>query len=213
MNRARENMIASLTDGLEPVRSFRMRDGVLAVGVAGIVTLVGIALIEGLWNGVWNGEAKPFFWVTNGLLLLLGLVSSGAAVGLASPSVGNRHDAPKWAAAMTGVLPIAAIISLIPHEDPIGTVMDPASTHCLAFALGASLLTGVVLTIWLRRGAPVSLNAAGWMAGLAAGALGSVTYGMSCPLNSVTHLGIWHILPVAIAAIVGRFAIPPLVRW
>jgi len=213
MTRAREGMIASLTEDLAPVRSFRLRDGLVVAGIAALLSLAGVAWIKGLWMGAYQGDATPFFWITNGLLLLLGCASTLAVVKMASPHVGNSHETPKWATAMVGVLPLAAFISLIPRQDPIGAITDPASSHCMVDSLTASLLVAAALVLWLRRGAPVSLNAAGWHTGLAAGALGTVIYGLSCSLDTMVHLGVWHILPIVIAAVVGRLIVPRLIKW
>lgn len=213
MNKNRDNLIADLTEELAPVRTFKSRDGMALVALAAAVTLAGVMLIEGLWVGAFQGEAAPFFWVTNGLLLLLGLASTGAVIAMASPGVGNRHDAPKWSFAMLGVLPLAAFISVLSHGSETAALNDPFALHCFTASLLSATVTGGALTMWLRRGAPVSHEAAGWFTGIAAGAIGTLIYGMSCPVDSVTHMGIWHVVPVAIAAIAGRLAVPKLIAW
>ena len=210
----RDNLIAGLTEDLAPVRQFNARDGAILVGLAVLATVIGVELVEGLWRGILTGEAAPFFWVTNGLLLVLGLASSGAVIAMGSPSVGSRHDAPKWASAMLAVLPITAALSVMPHANGgLGLLADPFWYHCSSSSLVASLATGVALILWLRRGAPVSLATAGWFTGVGAGALGSLAYGLSCGIDTVTHLGIWHVFPVVISAIVGRIVVPILVKW
>ncbi|WP_394729807.1 NrsF family protein [Altererythrobacter sp. GH1-8] len=214
MNRSRQEMIASLTEELAPVRAFNPRDGALMVALAGALSVIGVIVFEGFWHGILAGEAAPFFWVTSGLLLVLGLAATSAVIMMASPRVGNRHDAPKWASATLAVLPIAAVISIIPHAHEEHLEINSLfAVHCIQSSLVASLATGAALTLWLRRGAPVSLNLAGWFTGLAAGALGTAAYGLSCPVDTVTHLGISHVVPVVVMAILGRLAVPPLVRW
>jgi len=213
MTRDRNEIIARLTEDLEPVRAFRTGDGLLLLAGAAIVTVVGVALIEGIWMGMVEGKAAPFYWITNGLLLLLGLASASAAIAAASPRVGASHEAPKWAAAMVGVLPVAALITLLSSGTVLGGMQDPAAIHCVSASLAAALVSGSVLTVWLRRGAPVSPNTAGWLAGLAAGAIGTVAYGLSCPVDTIAHLGIWHVAPVAVAALAGRLVIPRLIVW
>jgi hypothetical protein len=213
MNKNRDDLIAGLTEELAPVRSFSERDGMTLVVVAAVATFLGVLAIEGLWIGAFQGEAAPFFWVTNGLLLLLGLASAGAVIAMASPGVGNRHDAPKWSFAMLGVLPLAALSSVVSHDAGIGALNDDAALHCLSASLIAAAAIGGALTMWLRRGAPVSQQAAGWFTGIAAGAIGTLLYGFSCPVDSVTHLGIWHVVPVAVAAIAGRLILPKLIAW
>ncbi len=213
MTRQRDNLIAGLTEELAPVRSFRFADGAVLVTLAVLATVLAVSFLQGLWSGIVTGEAGPFFWITNGLLLLLGLASASAVITMASPHVGARHDSPNWAAAMVAILPAAAIISLLPKGLGASSLMDPVAIHCLVSSLIASTVTAGTLLLWLRRGAPVSLEKAGWFTGLAAGALGAVAYGLSCPVTTATHLGIWHVVPVAISAAVGRLAIPRLVNW
>lgn len=213
MNGNREKLIAGLTEDLAPVRSFHARDGILWVSLALVATIAAIAAFEGIWMGAFAGEAAPFFWMTNGLLLILGLAACGAVIAMASPGVGNRRDAPKWSAAMLAVLPTTAAIGIASSGRGASAMFDHSTVHCLTSSLAASLFTGVALVLWLRRGAPVSTNAAGWFTGVAAGAVGTLVYGFSCTMDTVTHLGIWHSVPVAIAAIAGRFVVPRLIRW
>lgn len=213
MNTNRDAMIAAMTEELAPVRPFNPMHGALLVGLAAFATVLAVEFVEGLWRGILAGEAAPFFWVTNGLLLVLGVASTAAVIAMSSPRVGGRNEAPKWASAMAGVLPVAALVSVLPHADEGASLVDPYALHCATSAMASSLLVGAALVIWLRRGAPVSPALAGWYTGLAAGALGAVAYGLSCPLDTVTHLGIWHIAPVAAAAIGGRIVVPHLIRW
>lgn len=213
MNTNRDAMIAAMTEELAPVQPFNPARGALLVGFAVLVTVLAVEFVDGLWRGILAGEAAPFFWVANGLLLVLGIASTAAVIAMSSPRVGGRNESPKWASAMIGVLPVAALVSVLPHADEGASLVDPYAYHCVTSALLSSLLVGSALVVWLRMGAPVSRTLAGWYTGLAAGALGAVAYGLSCPLDTVTHLGIWHVVPVAAAAIAGRLIVPHLIRW
>lgn len=213
MNTNRDAMIAAMTEELAPVQPFNPARGALLVGFAVLVTVLAVEFVDGLWRGILAGEAAPFFWVANGLLLVLGIASTAAVIAMSSPRVGGRNESPKWASAMIGVLPVAALVSVLPHADKGASLVDPYASHCVTSALLSSLLVGSALVVWLRMGAPVSRTLAGWYTGLAAGALGAVAYGLSCPLDTVTHLGIWHVVPVAAAAIAGRLIVPHLIRW
>ncbi len=207
-------MIASLSKDLTPVRPFSALSGAMLVAAATALAVLAVAFVEGLWAGLWQGEAAPFYWVTTGLLLILGLASATAVIAMASPAVGSRHDAPKWASAMLAVLPLAAMVSLFAHDHGFAAAAtDMYGVHCFTASLVASSLTGAALILWLRRGAPVTLNLAGWFTGLAAGALGTVAYGLSCSIDTIAHLGIWHVAPVVVAAIIGRLIVPALVKW
>jgi hypothetical protein len=59
----------------------------------------------------------------------------------------------------------------------------------------------------------VAITRQAWLTGLAAGSLGSLAFGMTCPLDGIAHLGIWHIAPVPLAALAARLIVPPLIRW
>lgn len=213
MKKTRQATIDALTGELEPARPLRRRMGLLLLAAAGVATLAAVAGSEGIRWSVFRGEASPFFWATSGLLAVLGAAAASAVIDMARPGVGNRYGAPRWAAAMVGVLPAVALVSLLSHEHGMATLMTADALHCVTSGLQASLITAGALILWQRRGAPVSLGTAGWYTGTAAGALGMVAYGFSCGVESLVHLGIWHVVPVAIAAVVGRILVPVLVRW
>jgi hypothetical protein len=213
MERSTNSLIQQMADDLEPVRPLLMRDGILLVVAAVALTLLGVALLPGLWRGLWMGDASMFFVVTNGLLLVLGCAAASSVLQMANPRVGNQHDGPRWASLMVAVLPVAAIVSLLGHEHPMEPLTDTYGFKCFGAAMLASLLTAVTLVLWLRRGAPVAPATAGMHLGIAATALGSAAYGLACPLDGAVHLGIWHVAPVMLGALIGRFALPPLLRW
>lgn len=213
MNRAPNPLIDALAEELVPVKPMTMRGGMAAVAVAVAVTLVLVELFHGMWQDAFAGAATPFFWVTNGLLAVLGLASATSVVRIAGPRVGNRHEAPQWALAAVVVLPLAAIAALLLGHSDESPLADRYGLECAQLSLAFSLVIAGTLVLWLRRGAPVSLAVAGFHTGLAAGALGAAAYGLSCPLTGETHLGIWHVVPVFAMALAGRFAVPHLVRW
>jgi hypothetical protein len=197
-------LIEQLAADLEPVRYLRFRDGVLWVGLSLLATVVAIAFIDGLWHGILHGEASPFFMITNGLLLVLGCASATSVLRMAAPRVGNLHDAPLWAMAMVAVLPFSAVLVLLSEGAAMTLLEDPHGLNCLSAALVSSVLCAATLIFWLRRGAPVSPTRAGLHLGVAATALGSASYGLACPLDSMSHLALWHVAPVVIGGLAGR---------
>ena len=95
MNRVPNPLIASLAEDLAPVAPLKRRNGWLLALAALAVTVLAVWLYVGLWQTGLAGNAAPIFFVTNGLLLLLGLAAAAAVLSLASPAVGNRPDAPR----------------------------------------------------------------------------------------------------------------------
>ncbi len=208
---SRADLIAALAENCSPVRRVRGREGAAVIVAATAAAATGASAMFGFWSGMFAGEASPFFWVTNGLLLLMGAASTAALVAGALPQVGPRPNAPVWVFALLGVLPLAAAIQLVrgPHEH----LADPDALHCLSSALAAGLVVAIAAVLFLRRAAPVALARQAWLTGLASGALGALAFGLTCPLDGIVHLGLWHVLPVPIAAIAARVIVPPLIRW
>ncbi|MHA6332774.1 NrsF family protein [Qipengyuania sp. CAU 1752] len=213
MNRSHAPLIADLVETLEPVRAMKARDGLLLAAHATAATVLAVWSAAGFREGITAGAASPFFFITNGLLLVLGMVATAVAVALAGPSIGRRTDAATWAIAMVGILPLTAVASVLPFGGGVSSLVDPHSFYCLGSAVAASLISFAVLAAWLRRGAPVSTASAGLFAGVAAGAIGSFAYGLSCRIDTLTHLGVWHVLPVLVAGLAGLILLPRIIRW
>lgn len=216
MNSVNRKLIDQLSEDLTPVRTMKFYDGLLMAVTSLLASVLLVALVNGLWQAGLTGQASPYFYITNALLLAVGFAGATSVITMASPRVGNRHDGPRWAMAMLGAMPIAALITLLAQGggDHAHTVPgDPHALKCALSGMVAGTLTASVLFAWLRRGAPVSPNAAGLHLGVASGALGSVAYGLSCPIDGVMHLGFWHIAPVVIFGLAGRFIAPRFLRW
>ena len=81
MYKSTQTLIQEMAEDLQPVRALRLRSGLLLLLAAVGLTVLGIALLSGLWAGVWQGEASALFLTTNGLLLILG----GGAMAVGGP--------------------------------------------------------------------------------------------------------------------------------
>lgn len=210
---SRNDLIAELTAELRPVRPMKPLSGLLLVAFGALITAAAVVALTGLAPDFAKGEVSPNFAVANGLLLMLGLSAAAATVAMGSPRVGARYDGPRWAAAMAAIFPLAGLVLLWQGADQTALLDAEHGWRCAAYGSAAGGLVAATLLAWLRRGAPVSLTRAGIWLGVAAGALGSAIYGLSCPFDSVHHLGIWHFLPVAVCAGLGAVFVPRLVRW
>ena len=214
MTTSTDRLIESLTGQLAPVRALRMRDG-LALTFAVLALTVAVVLVWlGLRQELKAGDASALFVIANGLLLLLGLAAAATVVRMGSPQVGNRHEGWKWALAMAGLLPLAALVRLASHWQELPQIVTGRQgPDCLLHALLLSTFTATALILWLRKGAPASPAVAGLLTGIAASALGTFAYGLACPVETIYHLGVWHSLPVVIGAVVGRFGIARVIGW
>lgn len=211
MNNRSEFHIQQLVEDLQPRAPMKRWNGWALVLAALAATIAVVALGFGLARA---GVSAPIYVLANGLMLVLGTAASLAVISMAMPRVGRRHDAPKWAMASVGLVPLAAIGAAL--SDGAGAAVVGANDHDLACLVLGSLfatITAGVLLYWLRRGAPVSPNRAGLYLGLASGAMGTFAYGLSCPVLSVGHVGIWHVLPILLWAVLGRLTVPIVIRW
>lgn len=213
MNRRTNPLIAQLADELVPVRPLQMAHGFVLLALAAALTVLAVALWQGLWSGPVHGQAGTMFFVANGLIALVGIASARAVVHMAAPRVGARQDGSRWLLAALAILPLTGL--LFAALEGVGAPLDHLiyGLHCFLAGTVSGAGVAAVLVLWLRRGAPVAPNAAGFYTGIAAGALGSFAYGLSCPLDSIVHLGFWHVAPIAVSAALGRLAIPALIRW
>lgn len=214
MSRDPHQLIATLVDDLRPVRAMRARDGVALAAAAGAITVVLTIILLGLRRDVAAGNFQPLFLFANGLLLAVGLGSAVAAVRMGMPRVGQTSQGWKWTLAMAGLLPAAALIMLASGTEPMPAAW--LTTHelkCVAMGLALGLLTAVVLVWWLMRGAPTSAERAGLLVGLASGSVGILAFGFHCSIDSFYHVGVWHMVPVALGGLLGRMVVPPLLRW
>lgn len=213
MTRPPKPLIAQLAGELEPVRPLRMRHGLALVALATALTVAAVALWQGLWSGPAEGQAAAIFFIANGLIALVGLASARTVVRMATPRVGVRQDGSRWLMAALAILPVTALPLEALEGSLLGHDHAAEGLHCFIAGTASGIAVAAALVIWLRRGAPVAPNAAGFYTGVASGALGSFAYGLSCPFDTIGHLGIWHVAPVAASAALGRLIVPPLVRW
>lgn len=214
MSRDTSTLIAQLVDGLEPVRPLRFSSG-LGFALAGLgMTVTTVALLFGIRPDVMAGRFDPVFLLATGLFLLLGLASAVTVVVMSQPRVGSDHGGWVWAAAMTALLPLAAaIIGLGQGASTFSASFVEHGLDCLLLGGALAASTFGILVWWLRRGAPTSPERAGLLTGIAAGSFGIFAFSLHCVHNDIVHIGLWHSGVVAISALVGRFAVPPLVRW
>lgn len=78
-------------------------------------------------------------------------------------------------------------------------------------ALSLPALAG---TLWAVRGlAPTRPRAAGFAAGLLAGAVGAFGYAFSCVETTVTFVALWYTLGIGLTAALGALVGPRVLRW
>lgn len=214
MPRNSDALIAELVDGLEPVKPLRFGEG-LALALGGAAVSAGVLVgLFGLRDEWLAGHLDPMQLVSTGLFLGLALAATVTAVVMGRPQIGSDHSGWRWAAAMAALLPVAGtIVALGRGTQPLSPEAMRHGAECLAGGAVTSLLVFTILVLWLRRGAPTSPERAGLVAGLAAGAFGVFAVSLHCPDNDIVHIGLWHSGVLVVTALLGRLAVPRLIRW
>lgn len=208
------DLIAGLVQDLQPVRRMRRRNGVTAASAAVITAMACVLLVLGARPDLSAGTPNPLFLLTSGLFAVLAMASTWAVLEMARPYVGNHRDGWIWAATMAALLPASALLTFVigwMHAET--TRLDSDGLNCLSIGIGLGVLMAIALTLWLRRGAPVSPDRAGLLTGIAAGSTGIFAVALACPHDDIAHIGVWHGGAVVISAVIGRLVIPRLIKW
>ncbi|AMO70657.1 NrsF family protein [Sphingorhabdus sp. M41] len=207
-------MIDRLVEDLTPVKPLKNRNGLaFTLAIATILTVL-VAMIAGVRGDILMGMPHPMFFLRGGALLLLGLTSSYAVIAMSQPAVGSSFKGWIWALAAALLFPVtAAVMAMMTMPDNMTILVPRYGLECLAVSMLGGLCIAAAQVLWLRRGAPVALERAGWLVGMSSGALGAAAYSLHCPFNSIFYIGLWYSLAVALCAIVGRLLVPPLIRW
>ena len=214
MPRNSDALIAELVGDLEPVKPLRFGAGMAATLAAATLSSAVVIALFGLRPDWLEGRVNPMHLLATGLYLGLALAATVTVVVMSRPQVGSDYSGWRWAAAMTGLLPVAGLIVGISRgRDMLAAETMRHGGECLVLGGGASLLVFAMLVLWLRRGAPTAPDRAGLVAGVAAGAFGIFAFSLHCPDNDIVHIGIWHSTVVLAMAGLGRITVPRLIRW
>lgn len=213
MSNLSNSLIDGLVDELEPVKTIKPTTGLLIAGGLTLTAMLAVATALGIRNDLAMGMADEMFFLRSGILLMLGLATAFAAVNLARPGVGNLNRGWIWALATASLFPITAVIMSLINTPPVEALRPAQGMLCLAVSMISALGIGSGLTMWLRQGAPTSPERAGWLVGIASGALGAAAYNIYCPFNDIYYIGLWFTLPVLASAVIGRLVVPKLIRW
>ncbi|WP_309603106.1 DUF1109 domain-containing protein [Sphingomonas sp.] len=206
--------IAALVDDLRPARAMKVRTGLALTGMVAVAVILSTILLLGLRPDVAAGRFQPLFLFANGLFLIVALGTALAAIRMGLPRVGQSSQGWKSVVTALGLLPVAALIMLVSRTELMPAVLVTShELKCVAMGLALGLVNAAVLVWWLRRGAPTSPERAGLLVGLSSGAVGIFAFAFHCPFDSFYHVGLWHMVPLVLGAMLGRLVVPPLVRW
>lgn len=206
--------IDDLVADLKPVRPLAPREGIAMVSAAACASSLLVAVLFGLRPDIVALRPDEMVVLRSGVLLLLGFAALFSVTRSARPSIGQRNDGWRWALAAAALFPVAsALLAMRGGGFPEQVLTEKTVVWCLVISLSSASLIGGVLVRWLRRGAVLNLERAGWLVGLSAGALGTFAYNLHCPSTTVHFIGVWYSLAVLASAVAGRLVVPRHIRW
>jgi hypothetical protein len=152
--------------------------------------------------------------------LKLAFTTGVAAAGLVLVRRLARPDGEAGTLWLAAVLPFA-IMAVIGAETLIAA--EARNRAHLFFGGSAMLCPFLVVAhgvpvfaalVWALRGlAPVSLRAAGFAAGLAAGGAGASAYALHCDESSAAFMAVWYALGMLMTGVLGALIGPRVLRW
>lgn len=207
--------IDDLVNDMAPVRPRRpSRLAAMIVLPALLLSLAFMGLAIGLRPDFTAALGTAIFWIK---LCSMAAIAAAGWIALASVA---RPDGTARGGLMIG-LGFAALLVVVGGINLV--LADPAARtevlmgHSVEFCLPRVTLIALPVfaasLLLLRRMAPAHLRAAGFAAGLFAGAAGAAVYSLTCAEESLTFLAIWYQLPMLALAALGALLGPRLLRW
>ncbi|PSS58083.1 DUF1109 domain-containing protein [Pseudomonas sp. BBP2017] len=210
-----DDLISLLATGIEPIdrRQFARR-----LSLAMLVAVVGACLLTVVVFGVradivavattplfWAKLALPATLLVAALLVFIRLARPGLDVGvrwggIAMPVLGV------WAATLL-------VLSGVPEDQQLGLIFGRTWRTCPFNIVLLSIPGFFALLRVMRELAPTRLRLAGGVAGLLASSTATLAYCLHCPEMEVPFWGVWYVLGMAIATLIGVLLGPRWLRW
>jgi hypothetical protein len=208
-------IIEKLLDDFTPRQRPRRVRVAMALLLCMLALSVANSFVLGLRADVMGMFDTPTLLVRNFILLLLGTASGWAVIDLARPESGSHGRREFWLILSSAAVPLGIIVQalLTAPVDFMARLLPLHGLQCVTATLLTSTIFSIVLVGWLRRGAPTQLGAAAWLTGVSSGAFGAFTYSWHCPHDDPLYIAVWYSLAVALAALMARCWVKPIIRW
>jgi len=209
-----DDLIAQLSDGLEPVKSgqvARLLLGAIALGVLGSIAVM-LSVLGLRYDftsaitsfGMWTKLIYTFAIAAFGFWLVERAGRPGAEI--TRPLL--LLALPLLAIALLAVLQMRA-----PQADMPGLVLGHSSRVCAPLVFLTAIPT-LIATLWaLKQLAPTRLTSAGAIAGLFAGGAGAFVYSFHCTEGAAPFIAIWYTLGILVTTVAGALLGPRMLRW
>jgi hypothetical protein len=210
-----DNLIAALAADAGPGPLPQRRAWQAALGIGALVTIAAFS--------VSIGRVRPDIAAAVGdprvllkFVFTLGLAASAMALlrAMAMPGadIGARLA---WLLAPVVLLAAGVAIDLasLPASSAVERLVGNNSMVCLVDVPLLGIGPLALLLLALRHGAPTRPTAAGFVAGLVAGALAATAYATYCPDDSPLFVASWYTIAIVGLGIGGALAARGFARW
>lgn len=210
-----EDLIGLLAAGETRVAPHLVRQRfAVALGWSMPLAALVMVIVYGLRGDLVQALSGTVFWMKLAFAGALALFAGLATDRLGRPGM---RVAGVWAglAAPVVLLWLAAAAALV-GADPAerAELVFGSSWRSCPFNIALISLPLFAAMLWFVKGmAPTEPALAGASAGLLSGAVATLIYALHCPESSVTFVGIWYVLGIAIPTLVGAALGPRLLRW
>lgn len=186
------------------------------LGPAGVLGLLLSAVLALALLGPIPREMldAPALWIKLGYAGALALAAGWLTSRLARP-------VPRLAVPLRVVLGVALVMAALgveawldsPPSERMAILLGHSWSSCPWNVLALSL-PALAGTLWAVRGlAPTRLGAAGFAAGLLAGAVGALGYALACEELSPAFVATWYTLGILLSGVLGAVLGPRVLRW
>ncbi len=210
-----EDLIGLLAAGETRVAPHLVRQR-FAAAMGWSIPLAALVMVSvyGLRGDLVQALSGTVFWMKLAFAGALALFAGLATDRLGRPGM---RVGRVWAglAAPVVLLWLAAATALL-GADPAerAELVFGSSWRSCPFNIALISLPLFAAMLWFVKGmAPTEPALAGASAGLLSGAVATLIYALHCPESSVTFVGIWYVLGIAIPTLVGAALGPRLLRW
>jgi len=209
-----DELIAQLSDGLQPVKQgavTRLLLGAILLGIVGSV-LVMLTMI-GLRHDLSTAMVSFGMWTKLVYTFVIAVFGFWLVERAGRPGAEMTRPLLLLALPLLAILLLSALQMSAPQADMPALVMGRSSQVC-GFLVTMTALPTLAATFWaLKRLAPTRLTLAGAGAGLFAGAAGAFVYCFHCTESAAPFIAIWYTLGIAAVTALGALLGPRLLRW
>lgn len=210
-----EDLIAALALDATPASPASLQRRLLMWSLPAAVTgFLGVWFYLQLRPDLLQAIGGVTFWLKAGYTAALAASGGWLFTRLGRP--GASATAPLWAllAILAAAMAMgAANMMMAPSDVRMPVLLGHSYQVCALNIAGLSLLTSPFLFWAARRFAPTRPMRAGAVAGLTAGAIAATLYGLHCQESTAAFVATWYtlgiLIPTAVGAVIGRFAL----RW